>query len=39
VFPLVKNKPEIVEKAKGLFTKLQKRYNVAWDTAGAIGRR
>jgi len=39
VLPLVKNKPELVEKARGLFEKLQKRYNVAWDVSGAIGRR
>lgn len=39
VLPLVKNKPEIVEKARSLFEKLQCRWNVFWDTAGAIGRR
>eukprot|EP00617_Octactis_speculum_P007087 CAMPEP_0185774146 /NCGR_PEP_ID=MMETSP1174-20130828/76888_1 /TAXON_ID=35687 /ORGANISM="Dictyocha speculum, Strain CCMP1381" /LENGTH=519 /DNA_ID=CAMNT_0028461167 /DNA_START=69 /DNA_END=1628 /DNA_ORIENTATION=+ len=39
VFPLVKNKPEIVAKARDIFTNLQKRYNVVWDTSGAIGRR
>lgn len=39
VFPLVKNKPEIVEKARSLYTKLQHRWNVFWDTSGAIGRR
>eukprot|EP00640_Fibrocapsa_japonica_P000717 CAMPEP_0113937396 /NCGR_PEP_ID=MMETSP1339-20121228/4017_1 /TAXON_ID=94617 /ORGANISM="Fibrocapsa japonica" /LENGTH=560 /DNA_ID=CAMNT_0000940133 /DNA_START=45 /DNA_END=1727 /DNA_ORIENTATION=- /assembly_acc=CAM_ASM_000762 len=39
VFPLVKNKPELMEKARGLFLTLQKRYNVAWDVSGAIGRR
>ena len=39
IFPLVKNKPEIVEKARELFTKLQRRWNVFWDTSGAIGRR
>lgn len=39
VFPLVNNKPEISEKAKGLFYKLQQRYNVEYDTSGAIGRR
>lgn len=39
VFPLVKNKPEIVEKARTLYEKLQKRWNVFWDTSGAIGRR
>lgn len=39
VFPLVKNKPAIVDKARSIFTKLQRRYNVVWDTSGAIGRR
>lgn len=39
VLPLVKNKPEIVEKARSLFVKLQSRWNVFWDTSGAIGRR
>lgn len=39
VFPLVKNKPELVDKARDLFTKLQKRWNIAWDVSGAIGRR
>ena len=39
VFPLVKNKPAIVKKSRDIFLNLQKRYNVAWDTSGAIGRR
>lgn len=39
IFPLVKNKPEIVEFADKLYKKLQRRYNVFWDTSGAIGRR
>ena len=39
VFPLVNNKPEISEKARALFNKLQQRYNVEYDTSGAIGRR
>jgi len=39
VFPLVKNKPEIVEKAQAIYEKLQRRYYVTYDTAGAIGRR
>ena len=39
VFPLVKNKPELVAKARALFSQLQKRYNAAWDASGAIGRR
>ena len=39
VFPLVKNKPELVEKARALFKRLQKRWYTAYDEAGAIGRR
>jgi len=39
IFPLVKNKPEIVALAKEIQTNLSKRYNVAYDAAGAIGRR
>jgi glycyl-tRNA synthetase len=39
VFPLVNNKPELSEVARELFSKLQMRYNVEYDTSGAIGRR
>ncbi len=39
VFPLVKNKPEIVQKARSLFEKLNRRYYSAYDETGAIGRR
>lgn len=39
VFPLVKNKPELVAKAEALYQRLQRRYYVTYDTAGAIGRR
>jgi len=39
VFPLLKNKPELVEKARALYTRLQRRWNIAWDVSGAIGRR
>ncbi|OHE72535.1 MAG: glycine--tRNA ligase [Verrucomicrobia bacterium GWC2_42_7] len=39
VFPLVKNKPELVEKSRNLYKKLQRRWPVAYDAAGAIGRR
>jgi glycyl-tRNA synthetase len=38
VFPLLKNKPELVERADALYRKLQRRWNVFYD-AGAIGRR
>eukprot|EP00611_Tribonema_gayanum_P026713 TRINITY_DN6432_c1_g1_i1.p1 TRINITY_DN6432_c1_g1~~TRINITY_DN6432_c1_g1_i1.p1 ORF type:complete len:570 (+),score=250.10 TRINITY_DN6432_c1_g1_i1:704-2413(+) len=39
VFPLVKNKPELMAKAEGLYKQLSMRYNCFWDVAGAIGRR
>jgi len=39
VLPLVNNKPELSELAKGLFKKLQMRYMCEYDTSGAIGRR
>ena len=39
VFPLVKNKPELMEKARGIYENLRRRWNVFWDVSGAIGRR
>ena len=39
VLPLVKNKPELVEKAQGIYDRLRRKYNVFWDVSGAIGRR
>jgi len=39
VLPLLKNKESLVGVARELYEKLQKRYNVMWDSAGAIGRR
>ncbi len=39
VFPLLKNKPEIVAKAEALYKKLKRRWNVFYDASGAIGRR
>ena len=39
VFPLVKNKPELVEKAQSVYKMLQRRWNVFYDASGAIGRR
>ena len=39
VLPLVKNKEALVKVARDLFEKLQMRWNVQWDAAGAIGRR
>ncbi len=39
VFPLVKNKPELVERATAIYKRLKRRWNVFFDAAGAIGRR
>ena len=39
VFPLVKNKPDLVERARALYQRLQRRWNVVYDQSGAIGRR
>ena len=39
VLPLVKNKPLLVERAQEIYEKLQRRYHVTYDAAGAIGRR
>ena len=39
VFPLLKNKPELVGKAKDLFSALSKKYPVTWDERGNIGKR
>jgi glycyl-tRNA synthetase len=39
VFPLLKNKPELVEKAHTIYKDLQKHFNVAWDDRGNVGKR
>ncbi len=39
VFPLLKNKPELVEKARGVFESLQRCWPCVYDQTGAIGRR
>lgn len=39
VFPLVKNKPELVARADAIYKRLKRRWNVFYDAAGAIGRR
>ncbi len=39
VFPLLKNKPELVEKSRKVFELLRARWPAFWDQAGAIGRR
>ena len=39
VFPLLKNKPELVEKARGIFNNLLDHMTVTWDDRGNIGKR
>lgn len=40
VSPLIKNKPELVEKAREVYASLKKKYgNVMWDDNGNIGKR
>ncbi len=39
VFPLLKNKPELVEKAKAIYTELNQHFMVAWDDRGNVGKR
>lgn len=40
VFPLLKNKPELVEKARGVYEMLKKEIpSVMWDDNGNIGKR
>ena len=39
VFPLSANKPELVEKARGVYKELQKKFMVVWDDRGNVGKR
>ncbi len=39
VFPLAKNKPELVDHARRIFDRLSRRWPGFWDVSGAIGRR
>jgi len=39
VFPLLANKPELVEKARLVYENLKKEFVVAWDDRGNIGKR
>ncbi|MBI3442237.1 MAG: glycine--tRNA ligase [Candidatus Sungbacteria bacterium] len=39
VFPLLANKPQLVEKAKSVYNDLKKDFVVAWDDRGNIGKR
>lgn len=39
IFPLVKNKPDLVDKARVLYSQVKKHYTVAWDDRGNVGKR
>jgi glycyl-tRNA synthetase len=39
VFPLLKNKPELVAKAKEVYDMLRQDFAIAWDDRGNIGKR
>ncbi|MDR3316823.1 MAG: glycine--tRNA ligase [Puniceicoccales bacterium] len=39
VFPLLKNKADLVDLSRIIFLRLRHHWNVDWDAAGAIGRR
>lgn len=39
VFPLVRNKPEIIEKARGVYNTLKHLQRTTWDERGNIGKR
>ena len=39
VFPLLKNKPELVAKAREVYQSLKRNYHVFWDDRGNIGKR
>lgn len=39
IFPLLKNKPELVAKAQTIATELRQHFPIAWDDRGNIGKR
>lgn len=39
VFPLIKKKPELVDKAREIFNTLSRRWKAFYDQSGAVGRR
>ncbi|MCB9800779.1 MAG: glycine--tRNA ligase [Pseudomonadales bacterium] len=39
VFPLLKNKPELVHKAKEIYNQLSAKFTITWDERGNIGKR
>jgi len=39
IFPLMRNKEDIVDKAKGIFDSLKNKFMCAWDDNGNVGKR
>jgi len=39
VFPLVRNKPDLLERARAIYEALLEEMSVAWDSRGNIGKR
>ncbi|MBV9281334.1 MAG: glycine--tRNA ligase, partial [Chloroflexi bacterium] len=39
VFPLVANKPDLVQRARGIYETLRPHFPVAWDDIGNVGKR
>jgi len=39
VFPLLKNKPDLVVKARAIYDDLKKDFTTAWDDRGNVGKR
>lgn len=39
IFPLVSNKPELVDRARDIYLDLKKQFMVTWDDRGNIGKR
>ena len=39
VFPLLRNRPDLIKKAKDIYQNLRNKYYCAWDDRGNIGKR
>ena len=39
IFPLLKNKPELVDKAREVYKQLSRKFTTVWDERGNIGKR
>ena len=39
IFPLLANKPQLVEKARRVYDDLKQEFSIAWDDRGNIGKR